>query len=187
MKKLRPKSNLDELCYPYIYEDSLLCDYEILTDDLTRMVGWAINDLGVLRKQYAENIELQTLENELNWLLPLCYHLNGSIRGKLAITEEDHQKLLENYRNFKTITEKSISGFVLPGGVSPVGVLNKCSSMSKRAIRLMVKILNEEQKEVADILPKFANLLCNYFFTATVLINQITGFKETPFISKSYK
>lgn len=187
MKKLRPKSNLDELCYPYIYEESLLCDYEILTDDLTRMVGWAINDLGVLRQQYAKNKELQTLENELNWLLPLCYHLNGSIRGELAITEENHQQLLENYRRFKTITEKSISGFVLPGGVSPVGVLNKCSSMSKQAIRLMVKINNEEQKEVAEILPKFANLLCNYFFTATVLINQVTGFKETPFISKSYK
>lgn len=187
MKKLHPKSNIDELCYPYIYEDSLLCDYEILTDDLTRMVGWAINDLGILRQQYAKSIELQTLENELNWLLPLCFHLNGSIRGELAITEKDHQQLLKNYRNFKTITEKSISGFVLPGGVSPIGVLNKCSSMSKQAIRLMVKIHNEEQKEVAEILPKFANLLCNYFFTATVLINQVTGFKETPFISKSYK
>ena len=105
----------------------------------------------------------------------------------LAITEEDHQQLLENYRNFKKLTEKSISGFVLPGGISPVGVLNKCSSMCKQAIRLMVKIHNEEQKEVAEILPKFANLLCNYFFTSTVLINQVTGFKETPFISKSYK
>jgi cob(I)alamin adenosyltransferase len=186
MKKLRPKSNIDELCYPYIYEESMLCDYEILTDDLTRMVGWAISELGILRQQYAENAELKMLETQLNWLLPLCYHLNGSIRGTLAITEEDHQQLLENYRSFKKLTEKSISGFVLPGGISPVGVLNKCSSMCKQAIRLMVKIHNEEQKEVAEILPKFANLLCNYFFTSTVLINQVTGFKETPFMSKSY-
>ncbi|WP_111707499.1 cobalamin adenosyltransferase [Lutibacter citreus] len=187
MKKLRPKSNIDELCYPYIYEDSLLCDYEILTDDLTRTVGWAINDLVILRANYSKSEELKKLEEELNWLLPLCFHLNGSIRGKLAITTEDHEQLLQNYRNLKKITEKSISGFVLPGGVSPVGVLNKCSSMCKQAIRLMVKIHNEEQKEVAEILPKFANLLCNYFFTSTVLINQVTGFKETPFKSKSYK
>lgn len=186
MKKLRPKSNLDELCYPYIYEDSTLCDYEILTDDLTRMVGWAINDLAILRKEYSKNVHLIKLESELNWILPLCFHLNGSIRGNLAITEEDHQQLLKKYRNFKTITEKSISGFVLPGGVSPVGILNKCSSMCKQAIRLMVKIHNEEHKEVDEILPKFANVLCNYFFTATILINQITNFKETPFISKSY-
>lgn len=51
----------------------------------------------------------------------------------------------------------------------------------------MVKIHNEEQKEVPEILPKFANVLCNYFFTATILINKVTGFKETPFKSKSYK
>jgi len=187
MKKLHPKSNIDELCYPFIYEDSLLCDYEILTDDLTRMVGWAINDLGLLRLKYPENIDLKNIEEQLNWLLPLCYHLNGSIRGGLAIEKADHLQLLENYRNIKSITKKSISGFVLPGGVSPVGILNKCSSMSKQAIRFMVKIHNEEHKKVPDILPKFTNLLCNYFFAVTILINQITGFKETPFKSKSYK
>lgn len=187
MKKLHPKSTLDELCYPYIYEDSLLCDYEILTDDLTRMLGWALNDLRILNLDYTNNIDLKSLETDLIWLLPICYHLNGSIRGKLAITEEDHQQLLQNYQHIKSITKKSISGFVLPGGISPVGILNKCSSTSKKVIRLMVKIHNEEHKEIPDILPKFANLLCNYFFSATILINQVTGFKEIPFISKSYK
>lgn len=187
MKKLHPKSNIDELCYPFIYEDSLLCDYEIITDDLTRMVGWAIHELSILRLEYPKSDELLNLETELNWLLPLCYHLNGSLRGKLAIEEEDHQQLLKNYRKIKLTTQKSISGFVLPGGSSPVGILNKCSSMSKKVIRLMVRIHNEEHKEVPDILPKFSNLLCNYFFVATILINQVTGFKEVPFTSKSYK
>lgn len=187
MKKLHPKSTLDELCYPFIYEESLLCDYEILTDDLTRMVGWAINDLQLLIKEYPENSDLKNLETELNWVLPLCYHLNGSIRGNLAISEEDHQQLLTYYQQTKEKTKEAINGFVLPGGVSPVGILNKCSSMSKQAIRLMVLINNKEQKEVPEILAKFANILCNYFFAATILINQITGFKETPFKSKSYK
>lgn len=187
MKKLHPKSNIDELCYPFIYEDSLLCDYEIITDELTRLVGWTINELGILRKEFPSSNELITLEKELNWLLPLCYHLNGSIRGKLAIEEEEHLQLLSNYRKMKNSTEEAISGFVLPGGPSPVGILNQCSSLSKKAIRLMVKIHNEEAVDVADILPKFANLLCNYFFTATILINQVTGYKEVPFISKSYK
>ena len=69
MKKLHPKSSLDELCYPFIYEESLLCDYEILTDDLTRMVGWAINDLQLLIKEYPKNNDLKNLETELNWVL----------------------------------------------------------------------------------------------------------------------
>lgn len=187
MKKLHPKSTIDELCYPFIYEDSLVCDYEILTDDLTRMLGWAINDLNILRLDYPDDNDLKSLETELIWLLPLCYHLNGSIRGTLAIAEEDHMQLLENYRSIKSIIQKSISGFVLPGGISPVGILNKCSSMSKQIIRLMVRIHNEEHKEIPDILPKFTNLLCNYFFVATILINQVTGYKEISFISKSYK
>ncbi|MCL7763863.1 hypothetical protein MPF19_10580 [Polaribacter sp. Z014] len=186
MKKLRPKSNIDELCYPFIYEDSSLCDYEIETDQLTRSVAWAIDELSVLILNYPNSEELKKLEKELNWLLPLCYHLNGSIRGKLAITENDHQQLLDHYRKMKLIVEDTISGFVLPGGKSPVGILNQCSSLSKKAVRLMVMIHNNENKEVADILPKFANLLCNYFFTATILINKVTGFKEIPFVSKSY-
>lgn len=187
MKKLHPKSTLDELCYPFIYEDSILCDYEILTDDLTRMVGWALNDLQLLMHDYTDNKALKTLEKQLTWLLPICYHLNGSIRGTLAITPEDHLQLLSYYQGIKKITKNTIHGFVLPGGVSPVGILNKCSSMAKQAIRLMVKLHNTEQKHVPEILPKFANVLCNYFFAATILINQVTNFKETPFISKSYK
>jgi len=187
MKKLRPKSTIDELCYPYIYEASLLCDYEILTDDLTRMVGWSIDELQNLQADFPNNEHLVKLSKELNWILPMCFHLNGSIRGTLAITNDDHQRLLKYYQELKDITQDSISGFVLPGGKSPVGILNRCSSMSKRAIRLMVKIHNEEQKEVPEILPKFANVLCNYFFTATILINKVTGFKETPFKSNSYK
>lgn len=187
MKKLHPKSTLDELCYPFIYEDSLLCDYEILTDDLARMVGWAINDLKNLIKDFPESNDLKNLEIELNWLLEICYHLNGSIRGKLAIFDEDYKQLLDYYKATKDKTKSAINGFVLPGGVSPVGILNKCSSMSKQTIRLMILINNKEQKEVPEILPKFANVLCNYFFTSTILINQVTGFKETPFVSKSYK
>ena len=186
MKKLRPKSNIDEFCYPFIYEESALCDYEIVTDQLTRLVGWAIDDLRVLRLEYPENDKLISLEQQLHWLLPLCYHLNGSIRGKLAITNDNHDKLLDHYRQMKDDVKDVISGFVLPGGKSPNGILNQCSSLSKKAIRLMVQIHNIEQKEVNDILPKFANLLCNYFFTATILINKVTGFKETIFVSKSY-
>lgn len=173
MKKLHPKSNIDELCYPFIYEDSLLCDYEILTDDLTRMLGWAINDLNILKLDYPNDNDLQSLETELIWLLPLCYHLNGSIRGKLAITEEDHMQLLKNYRRINSITKKSISGFVLPCGVSPIGILNKCSSTSKKVIRLMVRIHNEEHKEVPDILPKFTNLHC---FTHLKILNTLIYF-----------
>ncbi|PCE64021.1 ATP:cob(I)alamin adenosyltransferase [Sediminicola luteus] len=185
--RLRPKAHIDELCYPFIYEDSLLCDYEIQTDQLTRLLGWVLSDLRKLQGQYPNTELLEGLEEHLNWIQPCCYHLNGSLRGKLALTEADHGKLLGYYREMKIVVKDRISGFVLPGGPAPVGQLNQCSSLAKKAIRLMVRLHNDEGLEVPEILPKFANLLCNYFFVATLVINKVTGFEETPFISKSYK
>lgn len=191
MKKLRPKASLDELCYPFMYEDSLQCDYEICTDQLTRLVGWIIDELEVKQSQIQEvspqlNALYSQLIQELNTLQPLCYHLNGSIRGKLAIMEEDHQWLLKSYQEHKLKVADAIHGFVLPRGAAPVGQLNQASSLSKQAIRYMVRIHNQEQIEVPDILPKFANLLCNYFFILTVVLNQAQGLTEIPFESKSY-
>ena len=74
MKAPRLSSNRDEICYPYIYETSRLCDYEILTDDLCRQVGGI---LALLPK------ELDSLRPELEQLQPMLYHLNGSVRGAL--------------------------------------------------------------------------------------------------------
>lgn len=186
MKKLKPKSTIDEICYPFIYEDSILCDYEILTDELTRMVGWVIAELELLQSQFPNHESLETLKKELIWIQPLCYHLNGSIRGKLAISQEDYDQLLSSYQTLKEQVTDRISGFVLPRGISPIGILNKCCSQCKKSIRLMVRIHNEGIEEVPEILPKFANVLCNYFFTATLVINKTTGHQEIPFESKSY-
>ena len=42
---LKYSGNIRELCYPFIYEESALCDYEILTDELCTLVGCAITEL----------------------------------------------------------------------------------------------------------------------------------------------
>lgn len=188
MKKLHPKSHIDELCYPFIYEDSSLCDFEIITDKLTRLIGSIIDEISDAPKNIHPNeLELnEIVVNELELLQPLVYHLNGSIRGRLAIDEQDQQWLLEKYREHKHIVSDRIDGFVLPRGKKPVGLLNQASSMSKEAIRWMVRIHKTEQKEISEILPKFANLLCNYFFVLTLRYNQVRDFKERPFQSKSY-
>jgi len=39
---------------------------------------------------------------------------------------------------------------------------------------------------VTDILPRFLNLLCNFSFTLTLVINQRRGEAETAFASLSY-
>jgi cob(I)alamin adenosyltransferase len=177
---MKPKlsKNIDEVCYPFMYEKSLKCDFEILTDELCRQIG------GILAVMPAEFPELVA---ELEALQPLVYHLNGSIRGKCALAETDLTWLRECYVRHRDACEGAISGFVLPRGSEPVSQLNAASSGAKKAIRLMVRLHDEEGVEIPGVLHRFCNVLCNYLFTLTLVINKARGEKEIPFESESYR
>lgn len=173
---LKRSNQKDELCYPFIYETSHLCDFEIATDELCTHIGGI---LAVLPDTFND------IASDLDKLQPMIYHMNGSIRGKLAVQEEDIQWLLERYQHYQSLTKDGIDGFVLPRGPVPIPHLHLARSAAKKAIRLMVRI-DEEGKHVPDILHRFCNLVCNFCFVLTLYINKRTGNKEIPFISKSY-
>ncbi len=174
---LKPSLKEGESCYPFIFEKSLKCDYEILTDELCRIVG------GIL--EFTE-VELPELHSELEELQPLIYHLNGSIRGKMAITDNEINWMKKLYQKHCEYTRDSFSTFVLPRGKQPILLLNSASSLSKKIIRTMVRIQNEENIEIDNKLSIFTNLLCNYFFILTIVINKLRGIPEIEFVSKSY-
>jgi hypothetical protein len=95
----------DEFCYPFIYEDSPICDFEILSDELCCRVGLVLS------------LELEPQVREiLQRLQPNIYHLNGSVRGKLAITESELVELKQDYHHIRDQLEGGFKGFVLPGG-----------------------------------------------------------------------
>ena len=173
---LKPSKNRDEICYPFIYETSYLCDFEVATDELCSHVGGII---GLIPESSHD------IANDLDLLQPLIYHLNGSIRGRLAISEDDQQWLLERYHHYQKEVEGEINGFVLPRGPAPSPQLHLARSAAKKAIRLMVRI-DEERIAVPELLHRFCNLLCNFFFVLALCLNQRAGFVEQPFISKSY-
>lgn len=177
---MKPKlsKNIDEVCYPYIYETSLMCDYEIHTDAMCRQLGGIISLIPD---------ELTQLKQELETLQPFIYHLNGSIRGKCALTLEDHEWLLDCYRRHRDSVSDCLSGFVLPRGHAPIPELNAASSAAKVAIRLMVRLYEAEKVDIPVVLHRFCNVLCNYYFTLTLVINRHRGEKEIPFISASYR
>ncbi len=174
---LKRSKNKDELCYPFIYETSYLCDFEVATDELCSHIGGILT---ALPESYTD------ISADLNKLQPLVYHLNGSIRGKLAIEEDDMQWLLTRYHHYQSLIAGQINGFVLPRGPAPVPQLNLTRSAAKKAIRIMVR-LDEQGKNVPDILHRFCNLICNFCFVLTIYVNKQSGFEEIPFISKSYK
>jgi cob(I)alamin adenosyltransferase len=173
---LKPGKSIDEICYPFIYEAGSLCDYEVITDELCAVVGGILTEL---HQQHAE------LAADLETLQPMIFHANASIRGRLALDEGDLKWLLERYRHYKKLTEGRVNGFVLPRGPEPVAQLHQARSAAKKAIRVMVRI-DQEGIAVPDVLHRFCNVLCNFFFVLTLYINQAAGIEETAFHSRSY-
>ena len=174
---LKPGKTIDEICYPFIYETSYLCDFEVVTDELCGLIGAVI---ALLPEKFND------IYQDLDTLQPLVFHLNGSIRGKLAVQEEDLNWLLQRYHHYKELTAECTNGFVLPCGPQPVAQLNQARSAAKKAIRSMVRI-DQEGIEVPEVLHRFCNLMCNYFFVLILYINKTLNIQEVPFISKSYR
>lgn len=164
-------------CYPFMREASCLVDYEIRTDSLTTRIGEA---LSVVEK-YAQ---LTHVAEVLHKLHPLAYHVNGSVRGRLAITADDLAWLDQIYDAYVEKAGEIIHQFVLPGGHETAARLHSCRSEAKKSYRALHKV--SEERDVPDILFQFLGELANVLFVLAVECNQVMGVAEKPFISKSY-
>lgn len=173
---LKKSNNTDEVCYPFVHEASCLCDYEVITDELCTQLGMALSAL---------DPEMEDIAADLERLQPLAFHANGSIRGRLAVEEEDLIWLGGRLKHYTAEVAGRNSGFVLPRGTVPVPQLHQARSASKKAIRALVRV-DEEGISVPDVLPRLLNMLCNFCFVLTQVINQRRNVEEPAFISKSY-
>lgn len=168
------KKDLRFLCYPYMRESASTVDFEIRTDSLTTRIGLAAS--------LTEDIP--AVHEDLMYLLPMAYHLNGSVRGKLAITDEDLNRLSDMYDFYVAEVKDEIDTFVLPQGKTAACALHTCRSEAKKSVRALHKVSLEQ--EVPKILFDYTHLLANVLFVMAVYVNKCHGVKEIPFISKSY-
>ncbi len=173
---MKPGRNRDELCYPFIYETASLCDFEVLTDELCGHIGAAYSLLPA---------DMADLAADLDRLQPLAFHINGSVRGRLAVEETDLLWLQERLHHYRAEVRDRLDSFVLPRGQVPVPQLHLARSAAKKSIRMLVRI-EQEGREIPSVLPRVCNLMCNFFFTLTLVINKRRGHAEVPFVSKSY-
>lgn len=158
-------------------EKQCLVDYEIQTDSLTTRIGVV---LAALR----DNEACQVVIEDLQAIQPLIYHLNGSVRGKLAITEQDLQALSDRYDYYVDQVWDVIKQFLLPQGCEVGALLHVCRSEAKKSYRALHKV--SEEREVPEILFDFLGLLANVFFVMAVYTNRQHCVEEIPFVSKSY-
>lgn len=166
----------DEVCYPFIVETSYLCDFEAITDELCTLIGMA----------YSATPESMTdVRTDLDRLQPLAFHINGSIRGRLAVCEDDALWLKSRLNHYQEEVKEQLIGFVLPRGLPPVPQLHLARSSAKKAIRALVRV-DQEGIAVPDILPRMLNMICNLCFILTLVVNKRSGINEAYFESKSY-
>ncbi len=168
--------DLRELCYPFIFERKLTCDYEILTDELCCQIG------AVLAQLPPQFLDVQA---DLQALQPLIYHLNGSVRGKNGIFEENLDWLKSRYDHYQAASGERVHGFVLPQGPLPVPTLHLCRCNAKKVVRMLVR-LDEAGIALPPELPRFANLLANFFFVLTVYLKAELDVVEVPYRSINY-
>lgn len=174
---MKPSKNWDEVCYPFIHETAYLCDFEVVTDEWCTLIGMAYS---------ATPPAFSDIAADLNHIQPLAFHVNGSVRGKLAIEEADVQWVLQRMAHYRQELGEREHTFVLPRGTAPVPQLHQARSVAKKAIRALVRV-EQEGREVPPVLPRLCNALCNLFFLMTLVVNLRRGVQEVPFVSKSYK
>jgi len=115
-------------------EKSCLVDYEIMTDSLTTKIGACISE----SKKEQKFDEITQILREIQ---SLAYHANGSVRGRLAITEQDLKWLDTVYDDFVERAGEAIKQFVLPQGYELATRLHICRSDAKKVIVLYIKLV----------------------------------------------
>lgn len=167
------KKDMRYLCYPYMREEASTVDFEIQTDSLAVRIGQAAN-----------LVKLVEVKAELLELTEMAYHLNGSVRGDLAITEEDLKRLSWLYDRYVAETKELITQFVLPQGSEAATALHVARSEAKKSVRALHKVSLE--KDLPDLLFDYTHLLANVMFVMAVYVNKQLGVEEIVFVSKSY-
>lgn len=172
----RFNGDIDEMSYPFIYEESALCDFEILTDELCTVTGLAVS---------ACEDRDQDVRTILETLQPLLFDLNGSVRGRCAITEESIDQCKQWLWQLRGEQPEKTKTFVLPRGQGVVVNLHYCRSLSKKATRALVRV-DLEGIEVPPTLPRYCNVLTNLYFEMTQLINLRRGVIQPEYKSANY-
>jgi ATP:cob(I)alamin adenosyltransferase len=145
-----------------------------MTDELCTYVGLVVTQ-----------VTQPDIKKSLSWLQPKIFDLNGSIRGRCAIDENDIAQLKHDFNYFKSQVEDDQKRFVLPRGAGPTVLLHQSRSLSKKITRQLVNV-DAAEIDVPTTLPRFTNLLVNYFFAITRYINQLEGIEEPEYVSNCY-
>ena len=164
--------NIDLISYPFLDEDFGSTDHEVLSDFLSSVLGRILS--------------MDTpLYEETFWLMEMTLHLNGSVRGRIAVTEADIEKGLSMLSKYREYNKDRLSGFVLPTGCRLACEYHIARGEAKKVSRNL-HLVRKNGIKVDEILIDFIDLMTNILFVFSLEINRLNDIDEKVFISKSY-
>jgi cob(I)alamin adenosyltransferase len=175
------------LAYSFLYDDAadLRCDFEILTDEISSMIG-------LLRSLLDDTDRAADpeLADDLCKINELMYHVNPSLRTKTMVTAEELGWLLQKtYTLQKSIEElppkSNALTFYVPQGCTQAAYSHLIRSRCKVLVRLLSRH-RQQGNEVDEILFDFCNLYSGYFYFLALWLNKNHGVRECQFESRVY-
>jgi len=175
------------LAYCFLYDDAsdLRCDFEILTDEISSMIG-------LLRSLLddADRAAGPELADDLCKINELMYHINPSLRTKLAVSEEELEWLLQKI----AVLQKCVAGappksgsltFYIPQGCTQAAYSHVIRCKCKALVRLLSRH-SQQGNAASDLIFDFCNLYSGYFYFLALWFNKVHGEEERFFNSRVY-
>ena len=175
------------LAYSFLYDDAtdLKCDFEIMTDEVSSMIG-LLQSLLCDADRAADS----ELAEDLCKINELMYHINPSLRVEVKVTTEELEWLDQKTQALQKSLEygapqKGGFTFFIPQGCTQAAYSHVIRSKCKTLVRLASRF-QQQGNTVDAILFDFLNLYSGYFFFLALWFNKNHGINERPFISRVY-
>ena len=175
------------LAYCFLYDDAadLKCDFEILSDEISSMIG--------LMRALLDDTDRAAgpeLAEDLCKINELMYHINPSLRTKVMVSAEELEWLYQKTQALQNAVEEPGPGnggivFVIPQGCTQAAYSHVIRSKCKTLVRLLSRY-RQQGNTVDEILFDFVNLYSGYFYFLALWFNKTHGVEERPFVSRVY-
>jgi cob(I)alamin adenosyltransferase len=175
------------LAYSFLYDDAadLKCDFELLSDEISSMIG--------LLRSLLDETDMaadKNLAGDLSRINELMYHINPSLRTKVMVSADELAWLHEKTMRLQDAVQ---DGLPKGGGFTffiPQGCMQAAYSHVIRCkCKILVRLLSRYQQQgnpVDEMLFDFTNLYAGYFYSLALWLNKIHGVEERQFKSRVY-
>ncbi len=160
-----------------VSKDDLRVEAYGTIDELNSFIGKAVTELDpAVFKDLLEDLE--TIQHEL---FDCGGDLANVMKERKYTLQEASIEALEKRIDALSDEAPPLKRFILPGGTPAAATLHIARTVTRRAERRVVTLLNEVE-DVPAIVQKYLNRLSDYFFAASRVVNSRSNVKDIEYI-----